>query len=854
MRILIDFQGAQTGSRHRGIGRYSTALAKAIIRNRGEHEVFILLNGLFEETLDQIRNGFAALVPQDHIVTFAAPSPVEGFGPENAWRQDAAELIREWTINTIAPDVVLITSLFEGAIDSGITSIGRLDASAKVAVVLYDLIPFLDPEPYLLTQEAMSWYHAKIDWLRRADLLLPISDSARNEAIDVLGFDPERAVAIYAAADERFAPANLPSEEGRGLLERLGIRRNFVMHTSAFEPRKNFEGLIRAFGLLPLPIRQQHQLVLVAAIPLEGQIKLRQIADAAGLQQDELVFAGHVTDQQLIALYSLCSLFVFPSFHEGFGLPPLEAMRCGAAVIGSNTTSIPEVIGREDALFDPNSDHAIAALMERALSDRLFWASLKDHGARHSQSFSWDRSAELALRALEKIAAGSSVAPGGAETSLLLQRIGEIDTPCSPSKEDLVAVAQSIAANERVLERFALARKAGVRPDHAGSDRQDPVVSAADRDSSSLAARAVEVISRDVWFPDERPRILLLKLDHIGDFIIALDAFRLLRDTWPNAHLTLVCGSWNRTTAEEVRLFDTILCCDFYPDSSAAYYKEAVVKEGIEKYCALELGVYDLAVDLRYYDDNRILLLHTDAKYRAGYVADGVPLDLALPTGPETTIAHIGARTMALAAAVAWTFGAPAGRSREGLLRKRTPDRLFERGIIVGIAPGTGNPIKSWGRDRFAELARRLQARGDYRFVLIGGRRDRADAEYIGRVLAPADFVDLAGSLAVTELPPVIAGLDVFIGNDTSTTHMAALMGVPTLCIFSGPVFLESWRPIGPHVVTLKAPVECSPCNLSNIDDCTKDHQCMNIPPSCVAAEVVTLLEQVSTKNLRCVA
>ena len=459
MRILIDLQGAQTGSRFRGIGRSATALAKAIIRHRGDHEVLILLNGLFEDTIDPIKNDFSSILPVERILVFSVPSPADALSAENAWRIEAAELIREWMIDALAPDVVLVTSLFEGPTDPGIVSVRRLETTTKTVVLLHDLIPFLDPGRHLAHPQAKKWYYSKIDSLRRADLLLAVSDSSRREAVDALGLDPSRIVAIHSAADERFKKANMSLADERMFLEKLGIQRNFVMFTSKIEPRKNFEGLIRAFGLLSKPVRAKHQLVLVGDHGPEAQISLRHLASAAGLAADDIVFAGHISDSELIVLYSLCSLFVFPSFHEGFGLPALEAMCCGAAVIGSNLTSIPEVIGRKDALFDPHSDQGMAALIERALTDAEFNGSLRAHALQWSKRFSWNKSARLALSAMEEIAAFARPhAKAPQDTSILLEKIAAIGVGIFPERRDLVAVADCISKSERVVLQRVPAR------------------------------------------------------------------------------------------------------------------------------------------------------------------------------------------------------------------------------------------------------------------------------------------------------------------------------------------------------------------------------------------------------------
>lgn len=913
MRILIDLQGAQTGSRYRGIGRSATALTKAIIRNRGNHEILILLNGLFEETIDPIRDEFASLLSPDHIVVFSIPSPAQALTAENAWRIEAAELIRESMINALAPDVLLIMSLFEGPSEPAIVSIGRLETSTKVAVILHDLIPFLDPERYLDHGLGRRWYFSKIDFLRRADLLLAVSNSSRREAVDALGFEPDRVVTIHSAADERFTKADISLEDGNIFLERMRIRRKFIMHASKIEPRKNFDGLIRAFGLLAKPVRDAHHLVLVGDHGPDEKISLQRLANDVGVGENDIVFAGHVSDGDLTKLYSLCTLFVFPSFHEGFGLPALEAMCCGAPAIGSNTTSIPEVIGREDALFDPHSDQSIAALIERVLSDTGFRESLRAHALEWSKRFSWDRTAQLALKPMEEMAPVRFRTGATLELPILLEKISAIGAGIFPERKDLVAVADSIAKNEKAVSQLVLARSSdGVgrangrgsgpsdhpdehydvtfvrklyhifhnrEPDPEGFEahlsarksgrelhefvedflnseefaagwplrRKGAAASIGRRDAGSEppSAPEIEVIRHEVWLPDERLRILLLKLDHIGDFVMALDAFRLIRETWPKAHITLVCGPWNKPIAERSGLFDTVVSCNFYPDITTDYDGEAAIRKGIAEYCNLGLGRYDLAVDLRYFEDNRVLLSHTDARYRAGYAVADVVLDLALPAGPEDgMMAHIGGRTMALAAAVVWTFGIPAGGARDGLLNGRAPVRLFKRGVVVGISPGTRNALRSWGRDQFAVLARILQSKGDYRIVLIGGNADRSDTRYIADSIPKADVVNLAGTLAIDDVPPIFAGLDLFIGGETGTTHMAALMGVPTLCIYSGQTNVNSFRPVGANVVTLRGAVACAPCFLISVAECPWNKRCMDIPPARVAAEVVEMRER----------
>ena len=136
MRIVIDMQGAQTESRFRGIGRYTLAMAQAIVRNRGVHEIHLALSGLFPDTIDPIRTAFAGVLSQEHIHVWDAPGPVRECQLGNERRREVAEFIREAFLASLKPDVIYITSLFEGYVDDAITSVGLLDAPTPVAVTL----------------------------------------------------------------------------------------------------------------------------------------------------------------------------------------------------------------------------------------------------------------------------------------------------------------------------------------------------------------------------------------------------------------------------------------------------------------------------------------------------------------------------------------------------------------------------------------------------------------------------------------------------------------------------------------------------------------------------------------------
>lgn len=463
MRIVLDLQACQSESRFRGIGRYSMALAQAITRNAGEHEVWLALNNLFPDTIDPIRNVFYGFIPKKHIVVFAVPGPVAEHDPANAWRSRAAEHVREHFLASIDPDIVHVASLFEGWVDDAVTSIGLLGREFDSSVTLYDLIPLLNSETYLPNLALKDYYYRKLQSLKNAQILLAISKYSRQEGIDALNVPNDRIVNISAAVDERFHPLSFTSEIEEPIEEPIkvhyGITRPFIMYApGGFDARKNIDGLLKAFAQLPWELRKKYQLAIVSRIPDEEHRRFKVQISRLGLAEDEIVFTDYVSDDNLVLLYNLCKLFVFPSLHEGFGLPALEAMACGAPVIGSNTTSIPEVIGRKDALFDPINPEAISQTMYRALTDDAFIESLREHALLQAAKFSWDESAKHALEAFKDFQDRSQHKQScktrkfvGGEV-LYKKLVGSLanltSTTCSFSDSDLIVTAQGIAANE----------------------------------------------------------------------------------------------------------------------------------------------------------------------------------------------------------------------------------------------------------------------------------------------------------------------------------------------------------------------------------------------------------------------
>lgn len=403
MRIVIDLQGAQGESRFRGIGRYVLAFAEAVCRNSSDHEVFLALNGSLPERIDAIRKRFTQLLPADHIRVWQPPVTRSRLDPNGEGIRQAVETIYEGFLLSFNPDVIHIGSLFEGF--DVVTSIGKLQSRALLSITLYDLIPLLNPEKYLLPDPIFkAYYERKIASLKNASALLAISKYAQEECATHIPSLKNRIFNVSTGLDANFKFEPCTEDDALEIRSRLGIMQDFILYTGGADDRKNLPRLIQGFAALDPALKTQHQLVFAGRMPAHIIADLLRVATRHGLTADRILFLGYVDDADLIRLYALCKLFVFPSWHEGFGLPALEAMACGAPVIAANATSIPEVLGFQEALFDPYDVVDLTRKITQCLQSNQFRSVLREHGLKRAHRFTWNRVGQRAIAAWSYLA------------------------------------------------------------------------------------------------------------------------------------------------------------------------------------------------------------------------------------------------------------------------------------------------------------------------------------------------------------------------------------------------------------------------------------------------------------------
>lgn len=229
--------------------------------------------------------------------------------------------------------------------------------------------------------------------IRSAARIIAVSESMKREMCEHLKIRPERIAVTPEAPRENFRP--LPLAETLEIRQRLGIEPDFILAVGTIEPRKNLLSLVRAFDQILRTTELRPQLVIAGG---EGWLMDELYSFIAKSGNAERVrFIGYTTDDELRALYSSCRISVYPSLYEGFGLPPLEAMACGAPVIASRIPAIEETVGQAAVLIDPTNVQELASSISQLWNDDRQRAQLSEAGLRHAAEFTWQRTARLTL-------------------------------------------------------------------------------------------------------------------------------------------------------------------------------------------------------------------------------------------------------------------------------------------------------------------------------------------------------------------------------------------------------------------------------------------------------------------------
>ncbi len=263
--------------------------------------------------------------------------------------------------------------------------VGPVASTCPFIVTVHDLSFLFYPHSFRPLRRSYLRLFARIS-VRRARRVIAVSESTKRDLVETYGISPAKIDVVHNGVDGSFQP--LPSDQVAAFRRQKGLPDRFVLFVGTLEPRKNIVGLLDAYAKLP---EGRPPLVLVGGKGwFYDEIFCR--VEALGLN-NEVRFAGFVPTEELPLWFNAADLFVYPSMYEGFGLPPLEAMACGTAVITSTTSSLPEVVGQAGQLVDPTDSDALAAAMSKVLGDRDLRREMEAAGLEQAAGFSWGEAA-----------------------------------------------------------------------------------------------------------------------------------------------------------------------------------------------------------------------------------------------------------------------------------------------------------------------------------------------------------------------------------------------------------------------------------------------------------------------------
>lgn len=277
-----------------------------------------------------------------------------------------------------------------------------INGKVRKVVTVHDLA-FLEHPEYAVPQLAAYLKKVVPEAVAAADVVAAVSQATRQTLIDYFKTSPEKITIIPNGIRPSFRRITDPVLLA-ATRHKFGLKHPLVLGVGTLEPRKNHLGLIKAFHKAQSAAAKKERPAMLALAGGPGWLydETQQLIAKLKLE-NKVRFLGRVSELELITLYSMADVFVFPSFYEGFGVPPIEAMACGAPVITSNTSSLPEVVGDAALLIDPHNTGELARVILQVLENEQLRDELRQKGYARAQHFTWPKSASKMLSVYQKL-------------------------------------------------------------------------------------------------------------------------------------------------------------------------------------------------------------------------------------------------------------------------------------------------------------------------------------------------------------------------------------------------------------------------------------------------------------------
>jgi len=386
-KILID--GVALLFPLTGIGRYTYEVAN-ILQKQEEFELNYFYGyyskKLLKSTVDLLQNSSESetLVPKKARLKPSFPSFIRALVAQNPILKKIARILLRLSTH-------LFSSKYNLYWQPNFIPNGGVKAD-KIVTSVHDFsfIHYRDFHPKERIEYIERYFFKNV---AKSDMLITGSYFTKEEIVNYLNFSEEKIAVIYHGIDHNlFKIYQEPKVD-------FELPKKYILSVGSIEPRKNLIGLLKAYALLEDKLKAEYKLVLVGFKGWEN----REIMKIIKENEKSIFYLGFISDEELAKVYNLASLFVFPSFYEGFGLPPLEAMACGTPVISSNSSSLPEVGGDAVVYCDPKDSLDIKEKIAMVLNDKNLQKEMIDKGLKQAKKFSWEKSAKEHTRVFKEV-------------------------------------------------------------------------------------------------------------------------------------------------------------------------------------------------------------------------------------------------------------------------------------------------------------------------------------------------------------------------------------------------------------------------------------------------------------------
>lgn len=360
MRILADVRLLSRGGTS-GIEEYTRNLLQAVFTADKKNEYALLYNGFRKVPLD---------IPASEVIDWRIPNKLLDLSSRFLNRPAVDRLTRA--------DLV-----FSPHFNALVT------ARAPRVVTFHDLSFLHHPYFFSVKQRFWHWLQGIKSQAVKAAHIIAVSEFTKSDLVNFFGVLPEKISVVHSGISGQFRPLGLDPKKN-------GVRPYFL-YLGTLEPRKNVPAIIRAFNILKSDGAFADWQLVIAGKPGWLYKNIHNEASSS-LHRDDIVFAGQVKPEERVLLYNLAKVFVYPSFFEGFGFPPVEAQASGCPVVASNRTSLPEVLGDSALLVDPWKVGELASAMREAALNQAVRARLIEAGRKNAARFAWTKAADETLK------------------------------------------------------------------------------------------------------------------------------------------------------------------------------------------------------------------------------------------------------------------------------------------------------------------------------------------------------------------------------------------------------------------------------------------------------------------------